>query len=72
VAGAAFKPLLTTIPLGGWLLLLGGAASYGIGLLFFRWYSLRYHQAVWNAFMVGGSTCHVLAVLLFVLPRQGM
>ncbi|MBL9192136.1 MAG: hemolysin III family protein [Opitutaceae bacterium] len=72
VAGAAFKPLLTTIPLGGWLLLLGGAVSYGIGLLFFRWYSLRYHQAVWNAFMVGGSTCHVLAVLLFVLPRQGM
>ncbi|MBL9204576.1 MAG: hemolysin III family protein [Opitutaceae bacterium] len=70
IASAAVMPLLTTIPMGAWLLLLGGVVSYGIGMLFHRWYSLRYHHAVWNAFMVGGSTCHLLAVLLFLLPRH--
>jgi hemolysin III len=64
----AAKPMLTSIPHGGLWLLLAGGLSYTIGVAFYRWHRLRYHHAVWHAFVLGGSTCHFLAVLLFLLP----
>ncbi len=65
----AFKPLLTHVPPGGLWLLLAGGLCYTIGVIFYRWHRVRYHHAVWHAFVLGGSTCHYLAVLLFLLPR---
>jgi hemolysin III len=35
---------------------------------FYLWRRLRYHHAVWHGFVLGGSTCHFLAVLLFLVP----
>jgi hypothetical protein len=32
---------------------------------------MHYHYAYRNALVVCGSTCHLLAVLLFVLPNHG-
>jgi hemolysin III len=67
----AIKPLLAVLPHGGlWLLLAGGLCyTLSAGLASIR--SLKYHVAATNAFVLGGSTCHLLAVLLFVLPRHG-
>lgn len=65
----ALKPLLATVPSTGLWLVLAGALSYALGVIFYRWQRLRYHHAVWHACLLGGSTCHVLAVLLFLLPR---
>jgi predicted membrane channel-forming protein YqfA (hemolysin III family) len=31
---------------------------------------LRFQHAFRNAFVLSGSTCHILAVLLFVLPQH--
>jgi hypothetical protein len=31
---------------------------------------VRYHYAFRNTLLIGGSTCHLLAVLLFVLPQH--
>lgn len=67
----AFQPMLTHVPHGGLWLLLAGGLCYTVGVVFYLWRRLRYHHAVWHAFVLGGSTCHYLAVLLFLLPASG-
>lgn len=66
----AFKPLVASVPSEALWLLLAGGLSYTVGVLFYSWARLRYHHAVWHAFVLGGSTCHFFAVLLF-LPSRG-
>ena len=66
----AIEPLIAHVPAGGLWLLLAGGLSYTIGIAFYLWRRARYHHAVWHAFVLGGSTCHFLAVLLFLLPAR--
>lgn len=66
----ALKPLSVAIPGGGMVLLLAGVLCYLIGLFFYQVRNLRYRHALWHTFVLGGSTCHLLAVLLFLLPRS--
>jgi hemolysin III len=66
---AAAKPLLATVPQAGLWLLLAGGICYTVGVLFYMWRQLRFHHAFWHNFVLGGSTCHFLAVLLFLTPR---
>lgn len=65
----ALMPLLATFPPGGLWLLLAGGLCYIAGVAFYLWRRLRYRLAVWHTFVLGGSTCHLLAMLLFLLPR---
>lgn len=64
------KPLVATLPHGGLWLLLAGGLCYTLSAVLASVRSLRYHVAATNAFVLGGSTCHLLAVLLFVLPQH--
>lgn len=68
----AIKPMVNHVPSGGLWLLLAGGLCYTLGVVFYRWHRMRYHHAIWHAFVLGGSTCHYLAVLLFLLPRGEM
>jgi hemolysin III len=65
----AFQPMIAHVPHGGLWLLLAGGLCYTFGVVFYLWHRLRYHHAVWHGFVLGGSTCHYLAVLMFLLPR---
>ncbi|HVW22795.1 MAG TPA: hemolysin III family protein [Opitutaceae bacterium] len=67
----AIEPLLTHVPDGGLWLLLAGGVSYLVGVCFRIWQRTPYHRTVWHTFVLGGSTCHYLAVLLFLLPHSG-
>jgi hemolysin III len=67
----AIEPMITHVPHGGLWLLLAGGLCYTFGVIFYLWRQLRYHHAVWHSFVLGGSTCHYLAVLLFLLPGEG-
>jgi hemolysin III len=67
----ALEPMIATVPHGGLWLLFAGGLCYTFGVIFYLWRRLRYHHAVWHTFVLGGSTCHYLAVLLFLLPRHG-
>jgi hemolysin III len=67
----AIKPLVAAIPLGGLWLLLAGGLCYTAGSAFALMGKLRYQRAVRNSLALVGSTCHLLAVLLFVLPQHG-
>ena len=68
---AAIKPLIATVPQAGLWLLFAGGLCYTVGVPFYMWRQLRFHHAFWHGFVLGGSTCHFLAVLLFLTPHAG-
>ena len=57
---------------GGVVWLVVGGLIYTLGVIFFVWRSLPFNHAVWHLFVIGGSACHFVAVLHYViLPTQG-
>jgi hemolysin III len=66
----AIKPVVAAVPHGALWLLLAGGLCYTIGALVMHLRRVRYSYAFRNALVIGGSTCHFLAVLLFVLPAH--
>jgi len=66
----ALKPILETVPRGLLAWLLAGGVSYTLGLTFYLAKRLPYHHAVWHLFVLGGSVCHFIGMLLYVVPAQ--
>lgn len=64
----AVKPLIETVPFGGIAWLLAGGLSYTFGVVFYVWKNLPFNHAIWHLFVLGGSICHFVAILLYVLP----
>jgi len=62
------KQLMQAIPLGGMAWLISGGLVYTVGVLFYIWERLPYNHAVWHVFVLAGSICHYLAILIYVLP----
>lgn len=58
--------LMTLLPAGGVWLLLAGGLSYTAGVAFYLLKKVPFAHMVWHLFVLGGSVCHFLAVLLFV------
>jgi len=56
------------VPVTGLWLLLAGGICYTLGSLIQRWERRPHGQAMGYTFTLSGSSCHFLAVLLFVLP----
>jgi hemolysin III len=59
----AARPLmqnLTSFELG-WLI--AGGLCYTLGVPFYLWKGQPYSHAIWHAFVLGGVTCHFIAVL---------
>jgi hemolysin III len=65
---AAGRLLVARVEPGGLRLLVAGGLYYTIGVIFYVWRKLPYNHAVWHLFVLGGSICHVFAVLFYVLP----
>ncbi len=51
-----------------WLTVAGGVA-YSAGIIFHLWERLKYHSALWHAFVVAGATLHLVAILVMTLNR---
>jgi hemolysin III len=64
----ALHPILETVPRGLLVWLIAGGVSYTAGLVFYIPKSLPYHHAVWHLFVLGGSLCHFVGMLLYVAP----
>ena len=64
----AAKPLIHSMESSGLWWLLAGGLSYSFGVVFYAWQKLRYHHAIWHAFVLAGSVCHYFSVLFYVLP----
>lgn len=63
----AAGPVVAHVPGGaiGWLV--AGGLLYSAGVVFFASERLRYAHAVWHLFVLGGSVCHYVAVLGYVV-----
>ncbi|GAA4903527.1 PAQR family membrane homeostasis protein TrhA [Ferrimonas pelagia] len=57
------------LPLPGFILLLAGGLSYSLGTLFYAAKQYPYTHAIWHLFVLGGATCHCIAVALYVIPN---
>jgi len=66
----AIKPVVALVPVAAILWLLAGGLLYTAGVGFFAWQKLPYHHAIWHLFVMGGSVCHYLAVLYYVVPSK--
>ena len=65
----AAVPLWRALPGAGVAWLMAGGFFYTLGVVFYAWHKLKFHHAVWHLFVLGGSLCHVVAILGFVIPR---
>ncbi len=65
----AARPMIAHVPTGGLAWLFVGGLCYSAGVLFYVNERLRFSHAIWHVFVMGGSACHFLAILLFTLPR---
>jgi len=67
----AVKPILELVPLGALAWIAAGGLTYTAGVFFFAAKRIPHHHAIWHLFVLGGSICHYVAVLLYVLPARG-
>ncbi|OZM56705.1 hemolysin D [Lottiidibacillus patelloidae] len=63
----AWKPLSSTLPYNGLVLLVMGGVLYTIGTVFYVWRGFPYHHAVWHLFVIAGSVTHFFSVILYVI-----
>lgn len=61
------KPIVQSIALPGVVLLIAGGVVYTAGVVFYVLKKYRYMHSIWHLFVLGGSVCHYLSVLLYVL-----
>jgi hemolysin III len=59
------KPLMENMEREGLYWLLGGGLVYTTGVLFYLMKKLPYSHFIWHLFVLGGSACHVVAVMRY-------
>ena len=57
------QPLIEVLPSTTIALLLAGGIVYSLGVVFFAWKGLRFHNALWHGFVVTGAGLHFAAML---------
>lgn len=62
----AIKNIILAMPMTGFILLVAGGVSYTVGCYFYIKSRMPYGHAVWHLFVLGGSICHLLSVLLYI------
>lgn len=67
----AVKPILELVPPGALAWIAAGGLTYTAGVFFFAAKRIPHHHAIWHLFVLGGSICHYVAVLFYVLPARG-
>ena len=63
----AVKPVLAQVPAAGLFWLVVGGLMYMLGVVFYASKRIPHHHAIWHIFVMGGSTCHYVAVLYAVI-----
>lgn len=61
--------IVASLPGTSLALLLAGGILYSGGVAFHHWRGLRFQNAIWHAFVLGGAMCHFAAVLIAVHGR---
>lgn len=67
----AYEAMLRALPGSTLWLLVAGGIFYTVGVVFHMWESLRFHNAIWHAFVLIAAACHYGAVLDCMVLAQG-
>lgn len=59
-------PMVQTLPAPATALVLAGGLLYSLGVIFFRWESLKFSNAIWHGFVLAASACFFAAISLGV------
>jgi len=62
VGVALFVPLSGRLPGLSLSLMVAGGLLYTAGVLFFRWESLRFSNAIWHGFVIAASACFFIGI----------
>jgi hemolysin III len=62
------QPVMANLDSTGLWLLVAGGLCYTLGTVFYAVKRVPYFHMVWHLWVLAGSACHVIAVLLFVMP----
>ena len=62
------KPVFAAMPGGAVAWIVAGGLAYTLGVAFYLWERLPFNHAIWHGFVLAGSACHFLAILLYVVP----
>ena len=65
IAVLAAKPLWLSMPAWGLFWLIAGGVMYSAGVAFFVAERIRYSHFIWHLFVLAGTACHVVAVMLY-------
>ncbi|MHB1627830.1 MAG: PAQR family membrane homeostasis protein TrhA [Bacilli bacterium] len=68
LAVLVINPIIHALPLPGILYLFSGGLFYTLGSIFYVWRKLTYHHAIWHLFVLAGSICHFILIIVYVLP----
>ena len=64
----SLKTLFDTVPLETLVWIVAGGLFYSVGSVFLRFdQNVRYFHALWHTFVIAGSACHYIAILLIVM-----
>lgn len=63
------RPMMANLDMRGLWLLVAGGLCYTAGTAFYAIKRVPYFHMVWHLWVLAGSACHVVAVLLFVVPN---
>jgi hemolysin III len=58
---------ISVISVGGTALLFAGGGCYTLGTIFYMLKKVPYMHAVWHLWVLAGSVCHFLCVLLYII-----
>jgi len=67
----AYEAVIGALPSSTLWLLAAGGVLYTAGVVFHVWESLRFHNAIWHAFVLVGAVCHYGAVLDCMVLARG-
>ena len=61
------RTIIEAVALPGVVLLIVGGIVYTVGILFYALKKYRYMHSVWHLFVLAGSVCHYLSILIYVI-----
>ena len=62
-----FQPLYNAIHINGLILLILGGLFYTFGIIFFAWHKIPFNHTIWHLFVLGGSICHYISIIKYVV-----
>src|SRR5262245_3911158 len=62
-----YDSVVRALPTLALCFVVAGGVFYTLGVVFHAWQRLRFQNAIWHSFVLGGAACHYTAVLDIVL-----